>query len=217
MGKTTLLGKEVQVITRIIKDYEVRYAELLDAAQQLFSSVGYEKTMIIDIVKKAGVAKGTFYYYFPTKEAVLEAVLIGHATEFVREFESINSNATALHKLKLLIEHLFFPNNTHIIFNRLWDEKRFDLVHIICKKSNAVFAPLLSDIIKQGNLEGTMHVLLIDETIAILWSTIICLWESLHNDEAPEIFINKVKIVETILERILGIGEGTFSLIISLR
>jgi hypothetical protein len=39
----------------------------------------------------------------------------------------------------------------------------------------------------------------------------------LHNDEAPEIFINKVKIVETILERILGIGEGTFSLIISPR
>ena len=207
----------MQVITKFIKDPEVRHAELLNAAQQLFFSVGYEKTMIIDIVKKAGVAKGTFYYYFPSKESVLEAIMAGHATKFVKEFKNINSNATALHKLNLFIEHLFIPSNIDTIFNQLWDEKRYDLFYIICKKADAVFNPLLADIIKQGNQEETLHVLLIDETISFLWSSLNCLWEALYNKEAPEIFINKVKIVETILEKTFGITEGTFTLLISPR
>ena len=75
-------------IARTIKDPEVRYAELLDAAQQLFAANGYEKTMIRDIVRKAGVAKGTFYYYFPTKEAALEAIMAVQATKLVESFIS---------------------------------------------------------------------------------------------------------------------------------
>ncbi|MNB75205.1 HTH-type transcriptional regulator AcrR [compost metagenome] len=55
-----------------------RRLELLDVAVELFATQGYHKTKISDIVKKAGVAQGTFYWYFKSKEAiVLEIIATG--------------------------------------------------------------------------------------------------------------------------------------------
>jgi AcrR family transcriptional regulator len=47
-----------------------RKQQLLDAAAHLFAERGYAETRIVDICREAGVAKGLFYWYFDTKEAV---------------------------------------------------------------------------------------------------------------------------------------------------
>jgi AcrR family transcriptional regulator len=47
-----------------------RKQQLLDAAARLFADRGYAETRILDICREAGVAKGLFYWYFETKEAV---------------------------------------------------------------------------------------------------------------------------------------------------
>ena len=47
-----------------------RKQQLLDAAAALFASKGYATTRIADICAAAGVAKGLFYWYFPTKESL---------------------------------------------------------------------------------------------------------------------------------------------------
>ena len=60
---------------RIVKDPDERRGELIACAQKLFYSKGYESTSVRDIVDEAGVAKGTFYYYFESKQAVLEAMI----------------------------------------------------------------------------------------------------------------------------------------------
>jgi AcrR family transcriptional regulator len=44
-----------------------RKQQLLDAAAELFAERGYSATRIADICTAAGVAKGLFYWYFPTK------------------------------------------------------------------------------------------------------------------------------------------------------
>ena len=44
-----------------------RKQQLLDAAAELFAARGYRATRIADICQSAGVAKGLFYWYFPTK------------------------------------------------------------------------------------------------------------------------------------------------------
>lgn len=48
----------------------VRKQQLLDAAAELFADRGYAATRIADICTAAGVAKGLFYWYFPTKGAL---------------------------------------------------------------------------------------------------------------------------------------------------
>lgn len=51
-----------------------RKEQLLDAAAGLFADHGYAETRIVDICREAGVAKGLFYWYFDTKEAVFREV-----------------------------------------------------------------------------------------------------------------------------------------------
>jgi len=57
-------------MTRIVKAPDVRRSELIACAQRLFYSKGYENTSVSDIVNEVGVAKGTFYYYFKSKQAI---------------------------------------------------------------------------------------------------------------------------------------------------
>nr|WP_255710978.1 TetR/AcrR family transcriptional regulator [Pelosinus baikalensis] len=185
---------------------------MIDAAQELFIAFGYNKTMIIDIVKKAGVAKGTFYYYFPSKEAILEAIIARYSTKLAAEIKNLGASVTALHKLRLLIGYLFRFDQTDIVFYLLWEEQEFSLLFKTWKQSDTILNPVLTDVIQQGTEEGTIHVQSIDETICFFWSTLSCLWESQYNKEAPKLFTRKSKIAEVILERILGISEGSLAL-----
>lgn len=57
------------------KEPEVRKSELLDAAQKLFVEKGYAKTTVTDILNVHGLSKGVFYYYFKSKEEVMDAVI----------------------------------------------------------------------------------------------------------------------------------------------
>src|SRR3954451_13151600 len=50
-----------------------RRSQLLDAARNVFAKKGYDDSTISEIVGRAGVAQGTFYLYFPGKEALAGA------------------------------------------------------------------------------------------------------------------------------------------------
>jgi AcrR family transcriptional regulator len=49
--------------------------EVLDAALDLFIEKGFAATRVEDIAKRAGLSKGAVYLYFPSKEALLEALV----------------------------------------------------------------------------------------------------------------------------------------------
>ncbi len=57
------------------KPTKIRKAEILDAAEKLFATKGYEKTTTVDIMNAVGIAKGTLYYHFTSKEEILDALL----------------------------------------------------------------------------------------------------------------------------------------------
>ena len=59
-------------------------AEILEAARHIFARLGYAATNVEDIAKEAGMAKGTVYLYFKSKEEVFGAVL-------ARDLESLVS------------------------------------------------------------------------------------------------------------------------------
>jgi AcrR family transcriptional regulator len=54
---------------------EWRNKEILEVARRIFARLGYAATNVEEIAKEAGMAKGTFYLYFKSKEEVLVAVL----------------------------------------------------------------------------------------------------------------------------------------------
>ncbi len=54
---------------------EARPQELLDAAFEVFTEKGFSAARLEEIAARAGVGKGTLYLYFPSKEALLEALI----------------------------------------------------------------------------------------------------------------------------------------------
>ena len=60
---------------RITKEHGERKAEIMAAAEALFLTKGYANSTINDILVALNIAKGTFYHYFASKEALLDAVI----------------------------------------------------------------------------------------------------------------------------------------------
>lgn len=58
---------------------------LLDSAYGLFTTIGFQKTTITNIVDNAGVAKGTFYLYFKDKEDIRKALVLRRSSEILNE------------------------------------------------------------------------------------------------------------------------------------
>ncbi len=61
--------------TRAERQREQRKRELLDVALRVFGQRGYHQTRIANIIDAAGVARGTFYLYFESKNAIFHALL----------------------------------------------------------------------------------------------------------------------------------------------
>ena len=53
---------------RDVKEVEVRRAEIMSAALQLFAQKGYLKTRTQDIIDKLGISRGLLYYHFKARE-----------------------------------------------------------------------------------------------------------------------------------------------------
>lgn len=73
----------------------IKRNKLYDAAFDLFTTKGMHETVIDDIVKKAGVAKGTFYLYFKDKYDLLDRIIYKQSASVIKEaFEFAQSKAS---------------------------------------------------------------------------------------------------------------------------
>ena len=80
---------------RVIKNGTERKKEILDVSERLFCTNGYDNTSTNDILAEIGIARGTLYYYFSSKEEILDAIIdriledINKKVSFVAMDESI--------------------------------------------------------------------------------------------------------------------------------
>jgi Transcriptional regulator len=94
---------------RISKSPEERKAELITAARYLFDKDGVDKTRVSDIVQRVGVAQGVFYYYFSSKEKIVETVVDEVVAELDKDIQTIlkNESADIIKRLSGLLELYF--------------------------------------------------------------------------------------------------------------
>ena len=64
------MARMIDVTTKVAKTNEI-----LDCAQRLIYTKGYADMSIQDIINELGISKGAFFHYFPSKSALLEAML----------------------------------------------------------------------------------------------------------------------------------------------
>jgi len=71
----------------------VNRQKIVDAADHLFYSRGYNQTSFSDIADETGIPRGNFYYYFKTKEDILAAVVDARLMEFKSMLIECENNA----------------------------------------------------------------------------------------------------------------------------
>lgn len=94
-----------------------KYKQIIEAAVIAIAENGYHHTQISKIAKQAGVADGTIYLYFKSKEDILISLFQEKMRIFIERLqEIIESNISATEKLSLMIDNHFnmLGNNRHL-------------------------------------------------------------------------------------------------------
>ncbi|MBU4555901.1 MAG: TetR/AcrR family transcriptional regulator [Actinobacteria bacterium] len=146
-----------------IVDRTARRAELAAVAAAVFGEKGVANTSVSDIVKAAGVAQGTFYLYFASKDEIILAVVELMADGMVTAIEgSLNvPGSSAVERLYALRDVLSGFEN---------DPSAMELADFIHRPENRALhdrltehfapalAPLVESIVAQGVAEGVFQV-----------------------------------------------------------
>lgn len=83
---------------------EKRRAEVLRLAVETFSERGYHRTRVADIIEAAQIARGTFYLYFDSKNAIFLELLDNLLAEFRRGVVGVDTEPGSAPVVQQLIE-----------------------------------------------------------------------------------------------------------------
>jgi AcrR family transcriptional regulator len=82
-------AEKVKGTDRFQRQREHTARELLEAARRVLGAKGYHGTKIVDIARAAGVGVGTFYLYYPTKEAIFVELVEDAAASLKSELDGV--------------------------------------------------------------------------------------------------------------------------------
>lgn len=195
---------------RISKPAPERRTEILDVARQLFITKGFQKTSIEDILKQVGIARGTLYYHFSSKEEILRA-LISRITEQIVESatEIAQQDGPAVYKFLAVISSSRIQDTERELTEQLHAPGNASFHILSITETVKHLTPILTEIVEQGIEEGTFHTQYPRETIEILLtSSGMLLDEGIFTDEAAEIPRRTAGIIHA-AEVLLGCEPGT--------
>jgi AcrR family transcriptional regulator len=214
-------------MSRVVKDADVRRVELLDTALTLFLEHGYERTSVEQITLAVGVAKGTFYHYFATKQELLEQLVERFTDDLFAEAErAIAGHAgTALDKLRAFMvasaeTKLGRKDETLMLTRPLFTPENEPLLNHLVDGWIERTRPLMREIVEQGCAEGTFDVpdaAAMTEVWLSLWYgygiRISRLYFAAQDDPACiDDVVTAANVLQVAQERILGLVPGSLDL-----
>lgn len=189
--------------------------QILDMAFSLFLEKGYDNTSISDILGKLDIARGTLYYHFESKEAIMDAIIERSAKKIVEEAQSIvlKKELSAYEKIfalfsgtsmkrisggDLIIDYLNQPQNAlfHEKSNRSVIQK---------------ITPILGDIIKEGVDEGSFTNDFPYESAELILAMIMGFMDVTFDGMDEKDLNRRLEGLLYNMERMLGVKEGSFA------
>jgi len=202
-------------MTRITKDPAERRQELIDAAEQLFLENGYGQTAISDIVKKLKVAQGTFYYYFQSKDDILDSVVEKNVTILEKSIKQLirNGNEDAAIRLNYAINGILeFVIPRKEVMNYIHQDINAVMHARLERAAVERLIPILSDIVAEGTLQGRFRVNYPRESVEFLIAAIVYLFHQ------PQIYLDQqhcerlCRTLEIMMEKTLEVNDFKFKL-----
>lgn len=136
---------------------------IVTAAYACFTEKGYEQTSVRMILEKAEVTTGSFYHFFPSKEALFEAVIDRFLTDYVSTFGAIcrEHELPVTRRCRLLFDEL--AKRTREYYGQLGGEHlHWSIAYSLHEKTMASLLPgveaLLTDALNTGTVKSRLEI-----------------------------------------------------------
>jgi AcrR family transcriptional regulator len=212
MKKTQRLNHRTPRRARTKEDKAKRKRVLLDAAQELFTTRGYQGTTIEMITERANVSIGTFYLYFSGKSEIYKVFQdkgIDILTDMIRE--TVEAPSPSYRDTLVAITRTYF---------RFWSEYReyFDFIALISlggqdelrEQESAIgqriddktrsLLSLIEGVIRRGIEAGEFRPLKSWEVTSILWGLMDGLILLCERDNIRVIGVDLTELIESALD-----------------
>lgn len=126
-------------VTHAEEKKQVQRQAIMDVAREHFARYGYKRAVIDDIVREVGIAKGTFYLYFKSKDQLFFDLVQQLHHEILEQFaELFESEMAAEERVRRIIEMSFQAFEDYPLMARLIaDDPEFRIVTQLMEQPSA--------------------------------------------------------------------------------
>lgn len=198
---------------RTIKEPAERKNEILDAAQELFTQKGFDGTSTNDILEKVGIARGTLYYHFKSKEDIMDALIERYNMEILTAAKEISEDKSIplLERMAGIIKAINVSENEGQEIIEHIHKPQNALLHN--KIQNAIISsitPILAEIVHEGNEQGVFDTPFPYESMEMVIVYMSTIFEQDMEQLSKEKQIERMKALAFNVERLFGAEKGSF-------
>lgn len=196
-----------------------KYDKILDALQHLLGERTIQNISVSDIAKAAGMGKGSIYYYFPSKEAILDALIQRNYEEPVKTAKTLASQTkvSPFTRMALILQACrssskAFLNHDNTALGT--GKSAQDIAFLHQKYMNYLIAelkPSLTEITKQGIASGDIHFAYPAALAEIVLIVLVVKLNDTFLSATAEDSEDTIRGLVALLEKGTGIPQGTLN------
>ncbi|MEZ3505465.1 MAG: TetR/AcrR family transcriptional regulator [Lachnospiraceae bacterium] len=193
-----------------------KYDRILDALHQLLEDETMQNISVSDIAKKAGIGKGSIYYYFPSKEAILDALIERNYEKPLKTAKNLASQTevSPFTRMAMILQACRNSSDAFLSQDNTVMANAKESAFLHQKYMNHLIAelkPSLTEIIRQGVAAGEIHF---EYPAALAEIVLIVLAVKLNNtflSATAEDSEDTIRGLVALLERGTGVPEGALN------
>lgn len=142
---------------RVVKNAEERKNEILDAADELFGQKGFAGTSTNDILEKVGIARGTLYHHFKSKEDIMDALIERYSARLLsaaREVAADRSVPVVERIVRVVMALNLSGGSSEEIMEQIHKPENALMHRKIQKFIIGGVPPILTEVIREGIEQG---------------------------------------------------------------
>lgn len=207
---------------RVVKEANERKNEILEAAAILFQKNGFEQTSIHDIQEMVGIARGTLYHHFKSKEEIMDAILKKQSEQMLLAARKIAEDKT------IPIEERIIRTAMALKLEKAEGAGSKELIEQLHKPQNALMhqktkriimqqvPPILAEIIKDGIDQELLDTPYPLECMELMVAYLNIMLDDEVMELTEEQQFGRLKAFIFHLERMLGVKMGQLDYILQI-
>ena len=191
------------------KTKEERRNEIIETAGKLFEEKGYEQTQVQDIVNEIGVAKGLFYYYFKSKDEVMEELADRYADAIIDAVNNlIDKDISTFDKINRIFQIFIDSAEKKFgIFMGILNVKNGKTHERIFFNVGKKMVPLVTELILSGNDNGECNCSDPKFITEFLVSGLFNIMNQISPDEKIDYLKEKLPTIKTMILKLYNFAE----------